>query len=158
MNALKAEATFPSGLSYPDFDKKILKSEMRQAMKPLLKQARRAVSKKGTSAPGELPGLMSGDLRRNLKGKVSRSGFSFWIVESNKKLHPFYPAFVYYGHRAPRTETAREAKRHSKRSGRKVAAPRENWIVHASELYARNEWPKVGERILSKAIKPAFAK
>ena len=158
MNALKASATFPAGLSYPDFDKKVLKKEMRAAMKPLLKSARKAVSQKGVSKPGGLPGIMSGDLRRNLKGKVSRSGFSFWIVESNKRLQPFYPAFVYYGHRAPRTETAKEARRHSKRSGRKVAEPRENWIAHASELYARTEWPKLGERILSNAIKPAFAK
>lgn len=155
---LLIQASMPAGLTYPDFDKKALKAQMRKAAPPLVKMAKRLVSHKGVSKGGDMPGMSTGALRKNIRSRVSKSGFSFSVREDAKKLNPFYPAFVYYGHRAPKSETAMEKRLHRKRVGGKVAAPRDNWIFAATEVYAKTQWPEVGRAILDNAIKPATMK
>jgi hypothetical protein len=148
----------PAGLVYPDFDKRVLKKQMRKAAPPLVKLAKQLVGKKGVSKAGDFPGKTTGTLRKNIRSRVSKSGFSFSVREDAKKMTPFYPAFVYYGHRAPKSETALERRRHRKRVGGKVAAPRDNWIFAATEVYAKTQWPEVGRAILDAAIKPVTMK
>ena len=49
----------------------------------------------------------------------------------------YYPAFVVYGHRGPNSETKQEARAHKKRYGKKVAAPRKNFVVEAAKKYEK---------------------
>ena len=158
-SAFDIKVRIPGGVSYPDFDKKAIKKGMRTAARPLVKKARKLVSVKGgVSKPDTFPHRHSGDLRREIKSHVSKSGFSFAVAESGKKLNPYYPAFVYYGHRAPYTETKLQARQHKKRSGTKVALPRKNWIFEATEEYARTDWPKDAQKILMDGLKTVFQK
>lgn len=159
-SAFSIAVEMPGGLSYPDFDKRVMKRELKAVRKPLRKRAQELVSKRGISRPGEYPGRRTGALRKAVWTRTSKSGFSIALYESADRIKKgaFYPAFVYYGHRGPHTSTAMDARQHKRRAGRKAAAPRGNWIVGASEEYARREWPAASERILVKAVKRAFAK
>ena len=155
---LEVKATLPDGLSYPDFDKRVLKKHLRPEAKKLAARTKSLVSKRGVSPAGAYPGLDSGALKNAVGYKVSRSGFSFWIYEQSKKFTKtlarvnrrrakkgralkkssvFYPAIVVFGH------------------GR--AAGRKNWVVGAANDYLR-EWMAVSQRILLDAVKPARMK
>ena len=157
--ALRMFVEIPGGVSYPDFDKRIMKRELRAAGSPLRAAARKLVSGEGQSKAGQYPGKLTGLLRKSVAIRTSRSGFSLAVYENPKPFKKaYYPAFVYYGHRGPYTETSASARAHRKRVGIKVAAPRLNWIHDASANFARREWPKVARAILEKALKPVFAK
>lgn len=154
---IKAEMKGP--LTFADFDKRVLKKEMRALAKPLVKASKKLVSGRGPSAPGMPPARISGALRGSITSRVSRSGFSLAVNSYRwKKGGEFYPAFVFYGHVGPSQTTATEKKRHSKRSGKKVAAPRENWITAVVEPYAKSKFKQDASAILEKAIKPALIK
>lgn len=51
------------------------------------------------------------------------------------KMRVFYPAFVVYGHRGPRTDSDNQQSK--KRKGNKVALPRENFIAVVAEEYRK---------------------
>lgn len=156
MAAFSIKAEMPGGVSYADFDKRVLKRELRTKARPLVKAARQMVSEKGgASKPDTFPHRQSGKLRKEVKSRVSKSGFSFAISESGKNFPAgkYYPAFVFYGHRAPGTETKIQARQHRKRAGVKVAAPRKNWIFEASETYANTRWQSDAGEILTKSLK-----
>ena len=75
------------------------------------------------------------------------------IAPTKTKAMPvYYPAFVVYGHRAPYSETAQEARSHKQRSGKKVAAPRKNFVPEAAEMYAKTFQSEMTEA-LGEAIK-----
>lgn len=67
----------------------------------------------------------------------------------------YYPAFVVYGHRGPNSETEAQARRHKKRPGEKVAAPRRNFIEDAAKQ-AAPDFKRSMADALANAIKPGL--
>lgn len=152
MSALKFSIEFEKPLRYPDFDPKVLKPSFRKMGREVAKIVRKLVSQKGVSRANQYPGMDTGQLRRTTRVRVSRSGFSVAIKADGKGLTPFYPAFVYYGHRAPHTDSKQQ---HGKtRVGKKVVAPRKNWIVDAVEMYGKQRYQAEMRAIMESAIKP----
>lgn len=93
------------GLEYHqtiDFDKRGLRKSMRQGAADVRKEARRLVSRRAISAPGEMPGQQSGALKRAI-GIVSRGSRGGWIKIGVRSIpgSAFYPAFLFYG--SPKT-------------------------------------------------------
>ena len=126
----------PDGFKFFDFELKPIKAGLRIVGKEVAKESKKVVSKKAISRPGEFPGMQSGQLKKAVKHKVSRSGRSVWVVATRpKEWKYYYPAFVVYGHRAPRTDSLDQQGK--KRKGRKVAEPRKNYIPETAKNYGR---------------------
>ena len=154
MSVLKYSIEFEKPLRYPDFDTKVLKPSFRKMGREVAKIARKLVSQKGVSRANQYPGMDTGQLRKTTRVRVSRSGFSVAIKADGKGLTPFYPAFVYYGHRAPYTDSKEQ---HGKvRVGKKVAPPRKNWIVDAAEMYGKQRYQAEMRIIMERAIRPGL--
>nr|DAJ51210.1 MAG TPA: Putative head tail adaptor [Caudoviricetes sp.] len=134
---LSVRVKFPEAFDFPDFDVKTMKKGLREIGQRIAKISRQKVSTKGVSEPGEYPGRTSGTLRRAIRRDVSKSGFS--VTVKTKKTRAmndvFYPAFVFYGHRGPKTRNERDNVGHKTTDGEKVAGPRLNWITDAVEEY-----------------------
>lgn len=144
---------FQEPIRYPDFDPKVLKPAFRKMGGEVAKISRKLVSSRAVSGAGGFPGRDSGLLRKSIKAKVSRSGFSVGIKNYDiPQFDKFYPAFVYYGHRAPYTDSGKQQGK--KRIGRKVAPPRANWIVAAAEKYGQQRYMAEMQVIMARAIKP----
>lgn len=145
---------FPTPLTFADFDKTKLKKGHRKVGKEVVKIARKMVSAKGVSAPGAYPGLSTGLLRKSIKDKPSRSGFSTAVKPYKVAgMHDFYPAYVVYGHRGPGS-TSKDPRAHRKKVGKKVAAPRKNFIAEAAKIYGIEKYGAVMKAVLDDAIKP----
>lgn len=145
---------FPQPLTFVDFDQKRLKKGLRKVGKEVVKIARRLVSARGVSKAGEYPGLTTGLLRRSVKDKPSRSGFSFAVKPYKiSGMKDFYPAYVVYGHRGPGS-TAKDPRAHRKKVGKKVAAPRKNFIAEAAKMYGAERYGAAMKTVLADAIKP----
>lgn len=115
-----------TGHSRIDFDKKKIRRAMRKFGAEIRKDARRRVSRRAVSGPGDYPGRDSGELFRSIKSKVSRPGFLVRISpEKTAGMKDFYPAFLFYGV-----------------TGR--IAPRRNYMVDALE--SRREFVQAGLR------------
>jgi hypothetical protein len=155
---LKFNVSFEKPLSFPDFDKRVLKKGFRKVGAEVTKLSRKLVSRKGLSKPYANPGMHTGHLRQSISAKVSKSGFSVGVANySTKALKEFYPAYVYYGHVGPkkalRTRTGK--RRHeANRSGKKVALPRNNYIIDAALRYGETKYQSVLRKVLADAIKP----
>lgn len=145
-------------LKFADFDKSVLKPRMRKVGRDVVKLARKNVSRKAVSKPNEFPGRETGLLRRAITAKVSRSGFSVGIMPYpsafERAKEDFYAPFVYYGHRAPNTDSEKE--HHKVRTGSKVAAPRKNFVVDAVERYGKTRYEAEIRALLADAIKPGL--
>lgn len=108
-----------------DYDPKALKQPLRKSGNAVRKIARKMISRKAVSEAGQFPGKQTGEMAKSIKVKVSKSGYSVAVYPTKTQAMPaYYPAFVVYGHRAPYSETAQEARSHKQRAGKKVAAPR----------------------------------
>ena len=160
MNPFISSAGFESPLRFVDFDTKLVKRGFRAMGREIAKDAKKSVSRKAVSRAGELPGRDSGELRKTIKSRTSRSGFSVAVNSYGGTLEPYYPAFVYYGHRSPGSDMKNgkedRAQQHKKRVGVKVAAPRENWIVSAAERFAYTRYQAELRKTLNSAIKPGI--
>lgn len=87
-----------TGHSRIDFDKKPIKRTLRQEGGQIRKLARRLVSRRAVSAPGEMPGRQSGVLMRSIKVKVSSGGFWAKVAPyKTNEMKKFYPAFLFHG-------------------------------------------------------------
>lgn len=158
-SALIFGARIEKPLTYADFDTKVLKKSFRSVGAEIRKIARKSVSKKAVSRAGQFPGMETGTLRKSIKEKVSRSGFSVGIASYKVQgMDKYYPAFVYWGHRGPYADMKDgkpDKKQHGKkRVGKKVAEPRRNYIVDAAEQYGRTRYQAVMQKVLAEAIKP----
>lgn len=96
------------GLEYHkiiDYDRKRMTAALRKGAAEVRKQARRLVSRKAISKPGEYPGLQSGALRRAI-GIVSRGSRGGWVKVGVRSIpgSVFYPAFLFYGTRRLKKE------------------------------------------------------
>lgn len=136
MSAEFLEVRTPDGFTFWDFDKKVIRSALREVGKDVRKAVRQRISKRAVSRPGEPPGKQSGEMQKSIKATVSKSGNAVWIRPTKtKNMREFYPAFVVFGHRGPRTDSANQ---HSKkRQGNKVALPRENFMKVVAEEYRK---------------------
>ncbi|WP_290164524.1 hypothetical protein [uncultured Parasutterella sp.] len=135
MSAGFVEVKTPDGLKFVDFDKKVIKRRLRKVGRIIQKEARRLISRQAVSAPGDFPGTDTGVMSDSVKATVSRSGHSVWIRPTKTaEMRDFYPAFVIYGHRGPKTDSQNQ--RSKKRKGKKVAEPRKNFIEAAANNYA----------------------
>lgn len=82
-----------------DYDRNAMRRALTAGGAQVRQEARRLVSRKAISAPGENPGLLTGRLRRSIR--ISKRGSKGgWIrIEPStfKPAHFFYPAILYYG-------------------------------------------------------------
>ena len=154
MSILNFSLRFEEPLRLPDFDPKVLRPAFRKMGSEVAKISRKLVSKRGVSSAGRFPGRTTGGLKKTIKARVSKSGFSVAIKSYPGSMPEFYPAYVYYGHRAPKTDNRKQHGK--KRVGRKVAAPRANWIVAAAERYGREKYQAQMRVVLEQAIKPGL--
>lgn len=146
-------ASVDDGFKRIDYDGKELKKPLRKSGNAVRKIARKLISRKAVSDAGQFPGKDTGEMARSIKVKVSRSGYSVRVMPTKTaKMPVYYPAFVVYGHRAPHSETAQEARAHKARSGKKVAAPRKNFVPEAATQYA-DQFQKDMYEALGEAIK-----
>ncbi len=121
-----------------DYDPKALKQPLRKSGNAVRKIARKMISREAVSEAGQFPGKQTGEMAKSIKVKVSKSGYSVAVYPTKTQAMPaYYPAFVVYGHRAPYSETAQEARSHKRRAGKKVAAPRKNFVPEAADKYAK---------------------
>lgn len=121
-----------------DYDPKALKQPLRTSGNAVRKIARKMISREAVSEAGQFPGKQTGEMAKSIKVKVSKSGYSVAVYPTKTQAMPaYYPAFVVYGHRAPYSETAQEARSHKQRAGKKVAAPRKNFVPEAADKYAK---------------------
>lgn len=121
-----------------DYDPKALKQPLRKSGNAVRKIARKMISRKAVSEAGQFPGKQTGEMAKSIKVKVSKSGYSVAVYPTKTQAMPaYYPAFVVYGHRAPYSETAQEARSHKQRAGKKVAAPRKNFVPEAADKCAK---------------------
>ena len=82
-----------------DYDRRVLRRAMVKGAGVIRKEARRLVSRRAISSPGEDPGVQSGLLRRSI-GVVSKGSRGGWIkigVRKPQQMKDFYPAFLFYG-------------------------------------------------------------
>lgn len=130
------EVRTPDGFTFWDFEKKVIKSALSKTGNDVAKEARQRISKRAVSRPGEPPGSQSGVMKNSIRASVRRSGRAVFVRPTKtKKMRVFYPAFVVYGHRGPRTDS--ENQQSKKRKGNKVALPRENFIAVVAEEYRK---------------------
>lgn len=96
---LETNVTY-QGFERIDFDRKKIRKTMVKLGRDVQKEARRLISRRAVSHPGEYPGLRTGEMRRSIKYKVSKPGFLVRIAPyKTERMKDFYPAFVYYGGR-----------------------------------------------------------
>ena len=132
------QCTVDPGFKCVDYDPKALKKPLRKSGNAVRKIARKMISRKAVSEAGQFPGKQTGEMAKSIKVKVSKSGYSVAVYPTKTQAMPvYYPAFVVYGHRAPYSETAQEARSHKQRAGKKVAAPRKNFVPEAADKYAK---------------------
>lgn len=165
LEPLRIQAKFAAPMLFSDFDKKTLKKGFTKIGKDVSKIARKLAGSSGVSKPGAFPGKQSGILQKSLTYKVSRSGFSVGIRPYAKgavrkaklsevfKVRGFYPAFVIYGHTAPKK--SKRDKKHARQSASgKVAKPRANPAVEAAKTYGQSRFQSEVAKILESAFKP----
>nr|DAK90222.1 MAG TPA: Putative head tail adaptor [Caudoviricetes sp.] len=154
MALLDVEVRFPKGFKYADFDVKTLKSGLRKEGREIARVAKNLVRQKGVSKPDEYPGRDTGVLQKSIKPKPSRPGFSVVIKpwKTDQMGKDFYPAYVYYGHRGPRTRTAADNRRRKKTAGKKVAQPRKNFMVDATKMVGEDRIESNLAHLMDKAL------
>ena len=136
MSAEFLEVRTPDGFTFWDFDKKVIRSALREVGKDVRKAARQRISKRAVSRPGEPPGKQTGEMQRSIKATVSKSGNAVWIRPTKtKNMREFYPAFVVFGHRGPRSDSPNQQSK--TRQGKKVVLPRENFLQVVAEEYRK---------------------
>ena len=139
-----------------DYDPRELRKPLRAAGNEVRKIARTLIARRAVSEVGQYPGKQTGRMQRSIRVRLSRSGYAAMVSPSQTSAMPvYYPAFVVYGHRGPNSETEAQARRHKKRPGEKVAAPRRNFIEDAAKQAAPDFRKSMGNA-LADAIKPGL--
>lgn len=102
-----------------DYDRRAMRRALNVGAAQVRKEARRLLSKRAVSLPGEAPGQDTGALKRSI-GIVRRGGKKGYVVIGPRTFAKaglpddfFYPAVLYYG------------------SGKRNIAKRENFMVTA---------------------------
>ena len=159
---LDFSAKLEKPFTFPDVDRKELRKHLRPPAAGLAKTAKKLVSTRGVSKPGDYPGLQTGTMRKAITPIFWKSGWGVTIAPKTKTIlrakEAYYPAFVLYGHRAPRTRTAMDNRRHRATAGVKVAKPRANFMVDAADIFGRSRIQKVLDEMVADSIKPIGVK
>lgn len=93
-----------AGHSTIDFDKRTVRKAMRAIGIDVRRTARRMVSRRAVSKPGEYPGRDTGALMRSIRYRVSNPGFLVRIAPMTiEGANSFYPAILAYGVRSGAT-------------------------------------------------------
>ena len=81
-----------------DYDRKKMRAALVRGAGTVRKEARRLLSRRAVSRPGEVPGRQTGDLWRAI-GVVSRGSKGGWIKVGPKSIRNrfFYPAILFHG-------------------------------------------------------------
>ncbi|MGN0896357.1 MAG: hypothetical protein ACI4NC_06285 [Succinivibrio sp.] len=90
----------PKGLDALDFDRKTVMKSVREATKIVQKTAKRYISTRSVSKPGEIPGRRTGRMRRAVKCHYSKRKDRLWgrvQVDTIQDSDVFYPAVLMYG-------------------------------------------------------------
>ena len=82
-----------------DYDRKAMRKALREGAAEIRKEARRIVSRRAISLPGEFPAMQTGALKRaiGIIGRGSRGGWIKVGVRKTPEMKDFYPAFLFYG-------------------------------------------------------------
>lgn len=97
-----------------DYDRKKMRAALVKGAGTVRKEARRLLSRRAVSKPGEAPGRQTGQLWKAI-GVVSKGSKGGWIKVGPKSIkgRVFYPAFLFYGSKktglAPRANYMSEA-------------------------------------------------
>lgn len=88
------------GYSVIDYDRRAMRAALVRGAADVRKEARRIVSRRAISSPGEMPGQQSGRLKRSI-GIVSKGSKGGWVKIGPRTIQNsvFYPAFLFYGTR-----------------------------------------------------------
>lgn len=88
-----------AGHSMIDFDKRKIRKALVQGGGDVRKEARRLISRRAISNPGEFPGMLSGATKRSIKiyKRGSRGGYVKIGPTKTAEMNVFYPAFLFYG-------------------------------------------------------------
>ena len=155
-------AAMEKPFTFPDVDRKELRKHLRPPAAGLAKAAKKLVGTRGVSKPGDFPGLQTGTMQKSITPIFWKSGWGVTIAPKTKKIlsvkEAYYPAFVVYGHRAPRTRTAQDNRRHRATAGVKVAKPRANFMVAAVDVFGKSKIQKALDEMLENSIKPIGVK
>lgn len=82
-----------------DYDRKLMRRSLVKGAGIVRKEARRLISRRAVSAPGEMPGMETGAMRRAV-GIVAKGTKGGWVkvgVRKTAEMQDFYPAFLFYG-------------------------------------------------------------
>ena len=160
--SLNFSAKLEKPFTFPDVDRKELRKHLRPPASGLAKTAKKLVSTRGVSKPGDYPGLQTGLMRKAITPIYWESGFGVTVAPKTKTIlkakEKYYPAFVLYGHRAPRTRTAMDNRRHRATAGVKVAKPRANFMTAAADIFGRSRIQKALDEMVAESIKPIGVK
>ena len=149
---------------FPWLDRRELKKQFKVIGAEIANTAKRYVGKRGTSRPGQFPGKSTGRLQRTIQWHAWKSGTGVTVDsyktpkgKKTKGMKVFYPAFVLYGHRAPKADMFNgepdKRQRGKRRVGKKVAKPRKNWIVAATRKYQHSHFERDMKNMLENAVK-----
>ncbi len=88
-----------TGHSMIDFDKRKVRKALNSGAAEVRKAARRLVSRRAISNPGDFPGRDSGALMRSIKvyARGTRGGWVKVGPTKTAEMSVFYPAFLFYG-------------------------------------------------------------
>ena len=98
-----------------DYDRKAMRGALTVGGRIVIQEARRIVSRRAISAPGEDPGMVTGTLMRSIR-RISAGSKGGWIkvgptrtkqmlAKTTNSKHAYYPAFLFYG--SPKTGLAK---------------------------------------------------
>lgn len=90
-----------------DYDRKRMRAALTIGGRAVIIEARRIVSRRAISRPGEDPGMVSGTLMRSIR-RISTGTKGGWVkvgptrtkemlAQAAKSKNAFYPAFLFYG-------------------------------------------------------------
>jgi len=114
-----------------DFDKAQIRRGMRRAGSVVTKEARRLVSRRRVSRPGEYPGKGTGRLARSIRARVSRSGFLVKIEPKTGGDVPASDPYFVYLHYGVRRGARRRKDHKAQPAGPWRIEPRENYPADA---------------------------
>ncbi len=132
------------GHSRVDFNRTLVRRELRRVGQMVSKDARGYVNRRRASGPSEFPGRRTGALFRAIKARVSRSGFSVAVAPfrtaelMRKGSDAYYPGYLLSG-------AARD------RGGR--LHPRDNYIEAAAIRHQAGARARLGA-VLQAALVP----
>lgn len=91
-----------------DYDRRAMRKALVAGAGLVRKDARRLLSRRAISSPGEVPGQQTGALARSI-GVVSRGSKGGWVKVGPRAIRGsvFYPAFLFYG--SPKTGLEKRA-------------------------------------------------